>query len=180
MTAAPDFPAIAAELGREHAARTNLTGRRVDEGRMTRRDAERALALVAAWQRDLERERTRRATIPLAPAPPAPCSFTWRERRDGLLHELALRARLYPQWIAADRLAAADAAHRTRCLEALLELYEAGLDWPADPDARITLTLEIGVRRGEIDPAHPDLPAGHVALIARLAPHLLPQKELAL
>ena len=54
------FPAItaahvAAELAREAARRKPFYARRVAEGAMRQEDADRELALVAAWQEDLRR-----------------------------------------------------------------------------------------------------------------------------
>lgn len=51
-------------------------------------------------------------------------------RRNGLIRELELRARHYPQWIRKGRLTQADATSQTQRLQAMLALYDEGLDFP--------------------------------------------------
>ena len=131
------FPAItaahvAAELAREAARRKPFYARRVAEGAMRQEDADRELALVAAWQEDL-----RRMTDPACNsagcgdgAPPAHV-LPWGVRRAGLSREIALRERLYPRALEEGKLTADQAAHRLDCLHALAARYDSGWDWLA-------------------------------------------------
>lgn len=128
--------AIAAELAREAAARRRTYPALIDKGRLTTRDAEFEHAALAALAAD----------VALMMAPPAPCPAlgglpliplpseathgqSWQARRDALHRELDRRARLYPGWIDTGRITAADAAHQTACLEALLTIYDEGWGW---------------------------------------------------
>lgn len=130
--------AIAAELAREAAARRRTYPALIDKGRLTTRDAEFEHAALAALAAD----------VALMMAPPAPCPAlgglpfaplpseathgqSWQARRDALHRELDRRARLYPGWIDTGRITAADAAHQTACLEALLTIYDEGWGWAA-------------------------------------------------
>jgi hypothetical protein len=119
--------AIAAELGRELEQRRGFYPGRVTKGNMLQEEADRELALAAAWREDCARI----AAAWGAGAAPLPAAhpFTWRDRREGLQRELELRERFYPGWIAGGRLLAGQAAHRTACLQALLAIYEDGWDW---------------------------------------------------
>lgn len=145
------FAAIAAEIARELEIRAPFYQRQVDRGRMTRREASFGLDVAAAWAQDCERLRVAMAPNAqgrpaLPPAPPAH-GLRWRDRVAGLQRELAHRAEIYPREIERRRLTAADAAHRTSCLEALLTFYDDGLDWPDEPDRRAALFAEIQARR---------------------------------
>jgi hypothetical protein len=128
------FPAITiaaleAELARELEARRGFYPGRVGKGNMLQAEADRELALAAAWLEDVARIRAcwfdRPGTAPAAPQH----GFAWQDRRAGLLRELGLRRRLYPQWVAGGRLLADQAAQRIACLACLLALYEDGWDW---------------------------------------------------
>lgn len=120
---------LAAELGREAAARAALYRRKVDEARMTEAEAERGLALCAAWREDVERMTAAWGVGEPTRAPRH--AFSWKERVDALQRELELRRRFYPEWIDAARLDRADADRRLQCAEALLWIYLDGWDWRA-------------------------------------------------
>ena len=119
--------AIAAELGREAAARASLYRRKVEAARMTQAEADRGLALAAAWREDVDRIAAAWGNGQ-APAPPRH-AIAWKERVDGLTRELELRRRFYPDWIAGGRMTQAEAAQQIACLEALLAIYHDGWDW---------------------------------------------------
>lgn len=137
--------AIAAELAREQNLRRSVYARLVERGRMARRDADHGQAVAIAWRMDLER--LQRALAPLAAGKPAldpgtlepGHTITWRDRREGLIEELAMRAQVYPREIERARLTQADAAHQVHCLEAMAAFYDDGLDWPQDPADRAAL-----------------------------------------
>lgn len=155
--------AIAAELLREQASRRAVYGRAVDKGSMEPREADWQHALTRAWIEDAARFARALAPVDLGQPmldprtlPPSH-AITWQDRRAGLQRELDQRARFYPRWIDKGNLDPAQARHQIACLEALLALYEDGLDFPG--------TLEQF--------------APYVAeLLERMAPE--PQKEFAL
>lgn len=126
--------AIAAELGREAAARHSLYRKRVDAARMTQAEADRGLAIAAAWREDVERIAAAWGNAQ-EPAPPRH-AISWRDRVQGLQRELELRRRFYPEWIDAGRMTAAEGAQQLACLEALLAIYHDGWDWRG-PDGRL-------------------------------------------
>lgn len=134
MTAAhPLFPGItwddlAAELRREHEARSRLYPARVASGRMTEAESARQRGVILAIAGDVERMRAGAIGIGMGRAPAAH-EFSWTERRTALLREAALRARHYPDWIAEKRLDQATADRRCACIEILLRIYEDGFDW---------------------------------------------------
>jgi hypothetical protein len=128
------WAALRAELEREANARRSLYPSLVEKGRMTREAAAKGQGVIAAMIVDV--------TTRLCPPwprrgrDPPGHACTWHERRDALVAELALRERLYPDWIAKGRLEAHTAKHRNCCLEALLWIYEDGFDWQASNGAR--------------------------------------------
>ena len=130
------FAAIAAELLREQASRRSVYKRAVDKGTMDPREADWQHQLAAAWIADCAR--FAQALAPIAQGRPmidprtldAGHTISWQDRRNGILRELDQRARLYPRWIDKGNLDPNQAAHQVRCLEAMLTLYEDGLDFP--------------------------------------------------
>jgi hypothetical protein len=138
---------IAAELERELAHRLNFYRRQVDKSAMTDAEARHQIALFEALAEDCARFERAHASAPMVNplTIPAKHRFSWRERHDALLRELGLRERLYPQWIDKGTLLQADADDRRRRLEALLALYEDGLDCPpADwPDAAAAIQARL-------------------------------------
>jgi hypothetical protein len=151
--------ALERELGRELEARRALYARRLETHRMLPAEAERELAIAAAWREDLARIRAAWIETPgTIPAPPAH-QFSWKDRRAALMRELDQRRRFYPEWIAKSRLTQAAADHQVECLECLLAVYEDGWDWrgsdgltplhSATADAEFTaLHTEIAQRNG--------------------------------
>lgn len=130
------FAAIRAELERELAARRATYPRLVAKGAMDAREAEHQTALAQAWLEDCERFHTAEANGVHPLTLPRVSTLTWRQRRAGILRELAHRARIYPRWIAKGNLDRAEADRRNAALEAMLDLYEWGNDWlPEPPDA---------------------------------------------
>jgi len=130
------FAAIAAELTRELGQRPAAYDRMIAKGSMTRAEADWQIAVAQAWREDCIR--FAQAHAPIEQGLPmlnplgleASHQIAWSDRRAALQRELAYRARLYPGWIAKGNLLASDATHRTVCLEAMLALYEDGLDFP--------------------------------------------------
>ena len=179
------WPALAAELEREAAARSRAYPAMIEQGRMTEDDAQQGRHMVAAWAEDLARLMAYLA-LP-APRPhamphqPRTRGFTWAERRAALDREFAQRARLYPRWIASARLDPAEAQRRIDCLTVLAELYDDGLDWHDSFGTRPIFTLVTATRID--DPAQAEaidqwLSHVHHTLTARSgADH---QQELAL
>jgi hypothetical protein len=131
------WAALRAELERELAARRSLYPELERKGRKTPEQAAHGIGVFAAMLADLAR------LSPPWPAPrawdPPGHAFTWADRRNALRDELALRGRLYPQWIAEGRLEEALGRHRIRCLEALEWIYDDGFDWRASNGARPAL-----------------------------------------
>lgn len=124
-----DFRSLAGEVEREAGQRERFYPERVAKGRMLQADADRELALAHAWLEDVARLRRCWQDQPgSAPAPPAH-RVPWLARRDGLLRELKLRERVYPNWIAGGRMSEGEARQRTACLACLLAIYEDGWDW---------------------------------------------------
>lgn len=126
----PKFPGIAwsdlaAELRREHDARAALYPGLIAKGRMTEAEGARGRAVMLAMASDLPRMESRWEQ----PGTPPDHDFTWTERRNALLRELAYRARHYPLWISDGKLNQVDADRRVARLEALLQIYEGGFDW---------------------------------------------------
>jgi hypothetical protein len=130
-----DWPTLGAELRRELSHRRQFYPGRVEQHRMTQAEADHGIAVAAAWLEDAERMHARWA-MPAAPPhyerppmkPPAH-NLSWRDRRSGLLRELAFREKLYPQWILEGRMTDRQAADRVACLRCLLEIYHNGWDW---------------------------------------------------
>lgn len=130
---------LASELAREATQRARFYPQRVDQARMTADDMERELAMVAAWQEDLQRVRDRRAAVAQAyganrepaPVPAARHGLSWKQRRAGLAREIGLRARIFPRRVDEARMTRAEADHRLACLEALAAIYDDGWDWRA-------------------------------------------------
>jgi hypothetical protein len=123
---------IAAELAREAAFRRAAYPRMVERLQMSRDQEQAGYALCAAWAADCTRYGAYlSSTPPLAPFAPVARSggFTWHERRAGIARELDQRARLYPAWVAAGRLDAAEATLRNARLSAMAGLYDDGHDW---------------------------------------------------
>jgi hypothetical protein len=120
------FAQLRAELARERAARARLYPQRVEQGRMSQRQADDELALAAALAADIDR-----AAHVGAPVPLAAHDFSWRERRDAIARELGWRSHVYPRWIELGRLSQDDADHRMACLEALADVFDDGFDWRA-------------------------------------------------
>lgn len=145
------FAQLVAELDRELAMRRQVYPDRIETARMSMAEAERELALCAAWIEDLGRVQDLRQRMAAAwhahnmplwaacrAAGPAH-DFSWRDRRQALGRELQLRRRVYADDVATARLTQADANHRILCLEILARLYDYGWDWPhenpsLDPD----------------------------------------------
>jgi len=137
-THSPRYPAItyahvAAELFREGQSRHRTYPAMIEQGRMTPEQAEQGYQMAHAWLEDCSRL-TSYLALP-APRPHAmphqhrTLNFTWAERRAAIDRELAQRRRLYPRWIEAARLDAAQAQHRLDCLTVMAEIYDDGLDW---------------------------------------------------
>lgn len=136
------FAQLTAELERELAMRRQVYPVRVSTARMTPAQADRELALCAAWREDVERVQSLRMRLASAWSAGdlrlwAACrpraathGFSWRDRRQALAREMQLRARVYADQVATARLTKADAEHRTQCLETLARLYDYGWDWP--------------------------------------------------
>jgi hypothetical protein len=139
MNLHPRFPVITAahvlrECARELEQRRNFYPRRIAEGRMMPDEADRQLAIAAAWLEDAGRiEASDYRPDPLAPATHG---SSWGERRTALARELGLRARIFPQRVAEGRLTPADADHRRDCLAALAARMDDGFDWIASNGAR--------------------------------------------
>ncbi|WP_310532545.1 hypothetical protein [Novosphingobium sp.] len=138
ITRYPDvtWAAIAAELEREIHFRERTYDREITKGRMDPEAAKYQLAIARAWREDCHR--FEQAHAPIAKGLPmqnplqipAVHGLDWQARRAGVQRELTYRARLYPVWIDKGNLTTADAARRTRALEAMLALYDEGLDFP--------------------------------------------------
>ena len=123
------------EAARELATRRRIYPDRVNTGRMKQAEADYQIALMAGIAADT----VRMADVGGAPIPPCPHKFTWAQRRSGIGHELAMRARFYPQWIAAGRLRQAAADDQIAAMKAILWRYDSGFDWtPANGIARLT------------------------------------------
>lgn len=125
------FAAIRSELRREAGQRRAVYPDWCSKGNLTQAEADWQIAVIEAMGTDaarFEHAATTR-TNPLQFA--AGHAFTWEDRRKALLRELDYRARLYPEWIRKGRLTTADAARQCACLQAMLTLYEDGLDWTA-------------------------------------------------
>jgi len=150
------YAQLEAELRRELSRRHGFYPRQVGKGAMLQADADRELALCAAWLEDLLRARAirvdraaenwrryRAGDMTAGDPPPAAHGLRWSDRRSAVLRELALRQRVYPRGIEKGEITREDAAHRIDCLEALLGLYEDGWDWVASN----------GYRPGFDDPA---------------------------
>jgi hypothetical protein len=156
------FPAItldqvAAELQREAQQRRDFYPGRVAKGNMLQAEADRQLALAAAWREDLERIRACWSTPGASPAAPAH-GFSWRDRRAALLREIGLREKHYPEWIAGGRLLERDAVHQLACLSALLAVYEDGWDWRGSdgstPFHSAVADQEFTALRADVDARH--------------------------
>lgn len=131
MTTIPHVD-IATELHREAASRRRAYPGMIERLRLTQAQADVEQLLVATWLQDLERYAAYAALPDPRPAPPLMervNGFTWADRRAGVQRELDRRSRLYPKWIAAGDLDAAEAATRTARLTALLDFYDEGWDW---------------------------------------------------
>lgn len=141
MTPVTRFPLvtwahIAAELERELAHRERVYEHQVSKGRMHPDDARYQLAIARAWREDCQR--FERAHAPIERGQPMVNPLTiealhgldWQARRNGAIRELELRARHYPEWIRKGRLTQADATRQTQRLQAMLALYDEGLDFP--------------------------------------------------
>lgn len=155
VTRYPDvtWAALAAELERELHFRESTYDRAVAKGNMHPDEAQHQLAIARAWREDLHRLET--ALAPLRPNPAHPelvegpmqhprdiptlHGLDWQTRRAGVQRELTYRARLYPVWIGKGNLTQDDAQRRTRALEAMLDLYEGGFDWPGTVAEYLTL-----------------------------------------
>lgn len=143
------------ELRRELGLRQQLYPGRVQSARMSRAEAEREIALCRAWaedvQRMIDRSRMPHPRPPLLDCPPQH-GFTWRNRQEALLREIAMRERLYPEWIRAARLSREQAHHRLACLHCLLDIYEDGWDWCGSdgmlPSRSKTAAEEFAAMRG--------------------------------
>jgi hypothetical protein len=127
------YAMIAAELTREGKARRRTYPGMIEQGRMTPEQAEHGYQLAAAWLEDVQRF-TAYLALPAPrghamPAEQRTLGFTWAERRAGIDRELGQRHRLYPRWIEAARLDAAEAQRRIDCLMVMAEIYDDGLDW---------------------------------------------------
>lgn len=125
------WAAIRTELARELASRRAAYRDWVAKARMTQEEADWQLAVIEAIGMDAARFEACRSKFPVTNPLTRPSGhrFTWAERRAALLRELDYRARLYPDWIRKARLTQADADRQCACLEAMLALYEEGLDW---------------------------------------------------
>lgn len=141
------------EIEREQASRHTTYPRMIDKGNLLPEEAERQHRLAAAWREDLARMDHCWIRAPGTPPSAPRHGFAWAERRRALLRELDYRRRIYPRWIAGDRLTAEAAEHRLRCLSALLAIYEDGWDWRASNGER--------TRFGLIDAPPPVLQARH-------------------
>jgi hypothetical protein len=135
----PRFPAISwaalkAECGSILAQRRREAPGLIAKGRLSPQQADRLQGLAAAWAQDAERIRRRWCDQQDAEATH---SFTWADRRDGLLQELHLREQRWPERIRKGQLTAPQALQRIEALLCLLTLYEEGWDWLREwPDAQ--------------------------------------------
>lgn len=125
---------VVRECARELEQRRRFYPTRITEGRMLADEAERQLAVAAAWLEDARRI----ADSDYTPDPLAPPGHTisWAERRTALARELGLRSKVYPRHIATARMTQADADHRRACLLALAARYDDGFDWRASNGER--------------------------------------------
>lgn len=172
------FAAAAAELTREQDARRTVDAARIEKGRLSPAEAEERQRILAAIGADLERIRAFWPHLPHQGEGPEPQhGYTWRERDRAIAAELAMRRRLYPEWIAGGRLTQADSDRRIKILEAIHALYEDGLDWPADPEIRLALTYGLMQRR---DPHWIDLAKASPAMAEHHRTHLARAAELGL
>lgn len=123
------WAAIRAELAREAAQRRSVYPGWCAKGNLTQAEADWQIAAIDAIAADALRfERAFAArTNPLEFAPGH--TLSWADRRKVLLRELDYRSHLYPGWIRKGNLAAADADRQCACLQAMLALYEDGMDW---------------------------------------------------
>lgn len=149
---------VQAELARELSHREATYPGMVAKGSMTRGDAHRQVELFRAIAADAVRFEGAARIRYSRPTPAPGHGFTWHERREALQRELAMRDRIYPAWVAKGSLTRATAALQCQRLQAMLDLYEDGLDYPrgpidhpgAGPDIYQTF-LPIAVERGQVD-----------------------------
>jgi hypothetical protein len=121
---------VTAELHRERAARASLYPKRVQDGRMTEAEAKFGRDVIDAMIADCARLVWPRQNCAETHV------FSWAQRCAALKSELAFRARLYPEFIAAGRFDQAEGERRIARLTALLWVYEDGFDWRASNGAR--------------------------------------------
>lgn len=138
MNLHPTYPNITAahvvrECARELEQRRRFYPTRVAEGRMMQDEANRQLAIAAAWLDDARRIEAHDYTP--APLAPATHAISWAERRTAIAREIGLRDRVYPGHIASARMTEGEATHRRACLAALAARYDDGFDWRASNGA---------------------------------------------
>jgi hypothetical protein len=172
---------VSAEIEREAASRLKAYPRLVQTMRMTPEASAIEQRLCEAWAADLRRWRSWAVPpLRLMPAQVHTLGFTWAERRAGIEHELDRRARLYPKWIAAGDLDAAEARQRTDRLTVLADIYDEGWDWHDTFGRR---PLRQGMSRDPVDQADAECRQqwrAHVDHVLNARAGIQPQEQLAL
>ena len=149
--------AVLEECRRELEQRRRFYPARIHQGRMIRAEADREIALCAAWGEDVERiitfesaaalrwqqfrQSEGREGLAITTLCAAIHGLTWNARREALAREIALRARVYPQRVAEARMTRSEADRQIAALEALADRYDDGFDWHASNGIRPQLGL---------------------------------------